>query len=168
MQDRPLTLDRIDMKILATLQENARITNAALSDRVGLSQSPCLQRVKRLEKAGYIEGYHGRINLAKLGQYVFVFVEITLRSHNREDFIKFESNVRRLPFVLECHNVGGGFDFLLKIVARDVSHYQDHIDGMLARNMGIDIYRSRIVIRSSIDHPFVPLDAVTGSDEPTT
>jgi DNA-binding Lrp family transcriptional regulator len=144
-------LDRIDLKILSQLQKKGRITNVELADEVGLSPSPCLMRVKRLEKAGYITGYGAQINLAKLGETVLVFTEVTLSDHKREDFAKFEAAIRGVDEILECHLVSGGYDYLLKFVTRGVVHYQSIIENLLERNIGIEKYFSYIVIKS----PFV-------------
>ena len=144
-------LDRIDLKILSQLQKKGRITNVELADEVGLSPSPCLMRVKRLEKADYITGYGAQINLAKLGETVLVFTEVTLSDHKREDFAKFEAAIRNVDEILECHLVSGGYDYLLKFVTRGVVHYQSIIENLLERNIGIEKYFSYIVIKS----PFV-------------
>lgn len=88
-------LDRIDINILAQLQRNGRLTNLRLAEAVGLSPSPCLSRVKRLEKAGYIAGYNARLQLSRLVEHITVFTEVTLLDHRREDFLKFESSIRR-------------------------------------------------------------------------
>ena len=92
----PAKLDRIDLKILAELQKNGRITNVDLAEAVGLSPSPCLTRVKRLEQAGYIAGYGAHLRLAKLGDTLTVFTEVTLADHHREDFIRFETAILSL------------------------------------------------------------------------
>src|SRR6266581_3675838 len=96
-------LDRIDLKILAQLQKSGRITNVELADAVGLSPSPCLTRVKRLEQAGYITGYGAQINLKKLGDVLLVFTEMTLSDHRRDDFARFEAAIRNVPEIIECH-----------------------------------------------------------------
>lgn len=150
-------LDRIDMKILAELQRNARMTNVLLADAVGLSASPCLQRVKRLEKAGFIIGYGALIALPRLGETVTVFTEITLTGHTREHFQTFEQALRRLPEAMECHLVSGGYDYLVKFVTRSLSHYQDLIEPLIDRNIGIAKYFSYIVLRTPIDRPDLPL-----------
>ncbi|MBT5496498.1 MAG: Lrp/AsnC family transcriptional regulator, partial [Alphaproteobacteria bacterium] len=113
-------LDRIDLKILSELQQNGRITNAALADAVGLSQSPCLQRVKRLESAGYIAGYGARIDISRLADAIYVFTEVTISDHRREDFEIFEAGIAKFPEVVECHLISGGYDYLLKFVNRSV------------------------------------------------
>jgi DNA-binding Lrp family transcriptional regulator len=120
-------LDRIDINILAHLQRNGRISNIELAELVGLSPSACLQRVKRLEKAGFIEGYRTQIGFAKLLEHVSVFTEVTLSDHRREDFIKFESRIRRFDSVQECHLISGGYDYLLKFVCLSIADYHgDH------------------------------------------
>lgn len=148
-------LDRIDLKILAKLQQEGRITNVELANAVGLSPSPCLTRVKRLEKAGYITGYGAHINLNKLGEFLTVFTEVTLTEHRRGDFSRFESRIVKIDEIVECHLVSGGYDYLLKFVARGVSHYQSIIEGMLESDFGIEKYFSYVVIKSPfIKHHF--------------
>jgi DNA-binding Lrp family transcriptional regulator len=148
-------LDRIDLKILAKLQQSGRITNVELADAVGLSPSPCLTRVKRLEQAGFITGYGAHINLAKLGEFLTVFTEVTLTEHRRGDFSRFESRIVKLDEIVECHLVSGGYDYLLKFVTRGVSHYQSIIEGMLESDYGIEKYFSYVVIKSPfIKHHF--------------
>ena len=150
MSRSPVKLDRIDMKILAHLQSNGRITNGNLADAVGLSASPCLVRVKRLEKAGYIGGYGAHLNLAKLGETVTVYTEITLTDHTTEFFTRFEAALRRVDEVMECHLVSGGYDYLVKFVTRGLTHYQDVIEAMLERNIGISKYFSYVVLKTPI------------------
>src|SRR5438093_9441133 len=111
-----LKLDRIDLRILCHLKKNSSVTNVMLADAVGLSPSPCLIRVKRLEKAGYITGYGAHIQLEKLSNVQLVFTEVTLSDHRREDFAKFEASIRGIDEIVECHLVSGGYDYLLKFV----------------------------------------------------
>ena len=119
-----IKLDRIDINILAHLQRNGRITNVELAEAVALSPSPCLIRVKRLEKAGYIVGYNAHIDIAKLGETVTVFTQVTLSDHHMEDFARFESGIRTVDEVIECHLISGGYDYLLKFMTRGIAHYQ--------------------------------------------
>ncbi|QQN74928.1 Lrp/AsnC family transcriptional regulator [Croceicoccus sp. YJ47] len=157
-----LKLDRIDLKILARLQESGRITNVELSDAVGLSPSPCLTRVKRLEKAGYISGYGAQIDLKKFGEFLTVFTEVTLSEHRRGDFNRFENRIVKLDEIVECHLVSGGYDYLLKFVTRGVSHYHSIIEGMLENDYGIGKYFSYVVIKSPfIKHQF-PIESLFG------
>ncbi len=144
-------LDRIDLKILCQLQKNGRITNVDLAEAVGLSPSPCLMRVKRLEKAGYITGYGAQIQLQKLGDTLMVFTEVTLSDHRRDDFSRFEAAIRKVDEVVECHLVSGGYDYLLKFITQGVGHYQTIIETLLDRNIGIEKYFSYIVLKS----PFI-------------
>jgi DNA-binding Lrp family transcriptional regulator len=151
-------LDRIDLRILSHLQKNGRLTNIDLAEVVGLSASPCLMRLKRLEKAGYITGYSAHVNLQKLGDTITVFTEVTLSDHRRNDFGRFESYVRNVDEVVECHLVSGGYDYLLKFVARSVAHYQSVIEHLLEQNIGIDKYFSYIVIKSVFVKNHLPLE----------
>jgi DNA-binding Lrp family transcriptional regulator len=153
-------LDRIDLNILVQLQEDGRMTNANLAEAVGLSASPCLQRVKRLESAGYITGYGAQINLAKLTESISVFTEITLVDHRKEDFVKFEANMRKVDELMECHLVSGGYDYLLRFVCRNISHYQERMENLLERNIGIKKYFSYIVLKSPIVKNALPLKAL--------
>lgn len=150
-------LDRIDINILVELQKDARITNVSLADAVGLSPSPCLQRVKRLEAAGYISGYIAHLNMAKITESVTVFTEITLHHDKRENFVKFESNIRQVDEVLECHMISGGYDYLVRFMTRSIRHYQEVMEGLLDQNIGISKYFSYIVIKSPVLKDGVPL-----------
>lgn len=143
-------LDRIDVKILAELQSNGRITNAALADAVGLSQSPCLQRLKRLEAAGYITGYSAQIDIGKLAESVTVFTEVTLSDHRSGDFSRFEAGIARFDDVVECHLISGGYDYMLKFVSPSVAGYQATIERILDARIGIEKYFSYIVIKSPL------------------
>ena len=143
-------LDRIDINILAELQRSGRITNAQLADQVGLSPSPCLARVKRLEAAGYISGYSAVINLAKIGGSQIVFTSITLSDHRRADFLKFEQKIAQFEELVECHLVSGGFDYLLKFVVRGIAEYQRMMEEILDSNIGVAKYFSYIVIKSAV------------------
>lgn len=151
MMDSMYKLDRIDIRILSHLQQNGRIANVDLADAVGLSASPCLIRVKRLEKSGYVTGYGAHVQLGKIGDIQHVFTQVTLSDHRREDFVKFEGAIRKVDEIIECHLVSGGFDYLLKFVTRGVVHYQSIIEAILDQNIGIEKYFSYIVIKT----PFV-------------
>ena len=150
-------LDRIDLKILVQLQRNGRMSNVLLSDAVGLSASPCLLRVKRLERAGFITGYGAQINLAKLGETVTIFTEVTLDDHKLDDFARFEAEIRSVEELVECHLISGGYDYLLKFITRGVGHYQELIEDMLKREIGIAKYFSYIVLKSPISKAYQPL-----------
>lgn len=143
-------LDRIDINILAELQRSGRITNAELADKVGLSASPCLTRVKRLESAGYISGYSAIINLNKIGTSQIVFTSVTLGDHRRADFQKFETRIAQYEELVECHLVSGGFDYLLKFVVRGIAEYQEMMEELLESGIGVSKYFSYIVIKTAV------------------
>lgn len=153
-------LDRLDFRILAQLQRNGRITNVDLADAVGLSPSPCLSRVKRLEKAGYITGYGAHVALAKLGETLTVFTEVTLKDHRTGDFSRFEQRARNVPEIVECHLVSGGYDYLLKFITRNVSQYQELIESILESDFGIEKYFSYIVLKSPIVKRYDPIETL--------
>lgn len=153
-----LKLDRIDIKILAELQKNGRVTNVDLAATVGLSPSPCLQRVKQLESKGYISGYSAHINLAKFARTITVFTEVTLADHRRDDFIKFETCMRNVNELIECHLVSGGYDYLLRFLTRDIVHYQTLAESLLEQKIGIEKYFSYIVLKSPISRTEIPLE----------
>jgi DNA-binding Lrp family transcriptional regulator len=153
-------LDAIDLRILAVLQQEGRITNAALAQRVHLSPSPCLARTKRLEEAGLITGYGARIDLARLGETLTVFTEVTLEDHRAENFRAFETGIAEFPEVVECHLISGGYDYLLKFICRGVQDYQDSIGRVLDAGLGIAKYFSYVVIKSPIAGRPVPVGRI--------
>lgn len=155
-------LDRIDLKILAQLQKTGRITNIELADLVALSPSPCLTRVKRLEKAGYITGYGAQVNMRKLGEVLTVFTEVTLTEHRSGDFSRFEARIQKIDEIIECHLVSGGYDYLLKFATRGVVHYQEIIEGMLEGDYGIEKYFSYVVIKSPFVKHHYPIQDLFG------
>lgn len=152
-----MKLDRIDIAILANLSRDGRMSNVSLADAVGLSPSPCLQRVKRLENAGIISGYGARIELSKVVEAVTIFTEVTLVDHRRENFIRFETGIRNVLELQECHLVSGGYDYLLRFLCRSIVQYQEMMEGLLERNLGISKYFSYIVIKSPIIRDRLPV-----------
>lgn len=153
-------LDRIDIRILAELQKNGRITNVNLADKVGLSASPCLKRVKKLEEANYVVGYGAQIDLARLGDYITVFTEFTLNQHFRHSFHEFEKTLVNYPEVVECHLISGGYDYLVKFVVKSVNHYQKTVDHLLENEKMIREYFSYIVIKTPIESREVSLENI--------
>jgi len=120
--DQPPLLDQIDRRILAELQQDGRMTNVELARRVGISAPPCLRRVRRLEEAGVIRGYHAETEPALLGWQVMFFAIVGLESQKQAVLDAFEQMVGAWPEVRECHMIRGGGDFILKVVARDTAH----------------------------------------------
>jgi len=151
------SLDRFDIKILVHLQREGRCSNVELAAAIGLSESPCLTRTKRLQEIGIIRGYRADIALEKLGNHVIVFSEVTLGSHQVSDFRKFEAGAGKYHEILECYNVSGGYDYLLKIVAPSVAHFQTLMEQLLEDGIGIEKFSSRIVLRQPLDRREYPL-----------
>jgi|ERR1051326_2090331 Lrp/AsnC family leucine-responsive transcriptional regulator len=136
-------LDDFDLKILHALQSEARLTNVQLAERIGLSPSPCLRRVKRLESEGVIEGYSAKINRRKLGLGVTVFVAVGLDRHREEEAERFRKVVMRLPQVISCHAVSGEADFLLEVVLSDLNQYTEFVLKRLRKIPGVkDLHSS--------------------------
>ena len=157
-------LDRIDFRILSYLQDHGRVTNVGLAEAVGLSTSPCLSRLKRLESAGYIQSYGARVALGMLGEYLTVFSEITLLGHRAANFEAFLACARRYREIVECHHVTGGYDYLIKFVARSVRHYHDVMEALLQGEAGIGKYSSYIVLASPIVRNGFPLEELFEPD----
>lgn len=143
-----LKLDRIDFKILRVLSDNGRITKSALADRVGLSPSPCWERLRRLEASGLISGYRADINLRKLPGTVTVFVTIELDSHAVARFQSFERTVGKFPEITGCWAIGGGYDYLIQVVAPTIEAYQDLIEKVLESSGDVARYYSYIVTKT--------------------
>ena len=141
-------LDPIDIKILATLQREGRITKRALAERVNLSPTSCWDRLKRLEAAGFIKGYRAELDLARLGAATIILVEVTLKQHRFADFETFERAIRKVPEIVECLATGGGIDYMRKVVTSNIDAYQRLIDELLTAGIGIDRYFTYVVTRS--------------------
>lgn len=142
-----MTLDDFDLKILIALQRAGRMTKLRLAEEIGLSPSPCWERLRRLEQGGFIQGYHARVDLDRLLHTSTVLVEVTLGSHHERDFERFEVAVRAEPEIVECYATGGGVDYLLKVVVIDIEHYQKLIDHLLSSELGIERYFTYIVTK---------------------
>jgi Lrp/AsnC family transcriptional regulator, leucine-responsive regulatory protein len=139
-------LDRIDLRVLKELQKNARISMTDLAELVGLSITPCAERIKRLERDGFITGYHARLNPQAMGQALLVFVEIKLAAKSGQMFEEFKKEVRKLPNVLECHLVSGDFDYLIKARIPEMNAYRRLLGDMLLTLPGARESRSYIVM----------------------
>jgi len=150
-------LDRIDVKILAELQRNGRITNVELADLVALSPSPCLMRVKKLQQAGFISGYSAQIDVSKLGETLTVFTEFTLKNHRQIDFARFQEALEKVDSCIECHLVSGGYDYLAKFVTAGIANYQNIIEALIDREIGVDKYFSFVVIKTPFAKTQFPL-----------
>ncbi|MDR7305977.1 Lrp/AsnC family transcriptional regulator [Rhodoferax saidenbachensis] len=140
-------LDKIDLAILAKLQQDGRLPNAKLAEAFSLSEASCWRRQKRLEEAGVIEGYQATLNRRKLGIGVMAFVQIVCTQHGEEITANFERQVRACPNVLDCHNITGEADFLLKVVAKDLDDYSRFVERFLRQLPGVLSIRSSISLR---------------------
>lgn len=153
-------LDEIDRKILAELQDDGRMTNVELARRVGISAPPCLRRVRTLEEAGYIRGYHADVNPRELGFEVQVFAMVGLHSQAEADLSAFEQRCREWPLVRECHMLNGEIDFILKCVAPDLSSFQSFLTEELTSAANVASVKTSLVIRCAKDKPGVPFDVL--------
>lgn len=151
-------LDPIDRHILAELQADGRMTNVELAKRVGISAPPCLRRVRTLEEAGYVKGYHADIDARELGFEVQVFAMVRLQSQAEADLSAFEARCRSWPLVRECHMLNGEIDFILKCVAPDLSTFQSFLTGELLKAENVSNVKTSLVIRCAKDEPGVPFD----------
>ncbi len=155
---RQTRLDRIDRHILRLLQEDGRLTNVELARRVGISAPPCLRRVRALEQAGLIRGYHAELAADALGFGVTVFAQVGLASQAEADLQAFERLVATWPEVREAHMLAGETDFLLKIVAADWDDYQRFLSTRLTSAPNVSHVKSALVLRASKSEPGVPLE----------
>ena len=154
-----IALDDRDLKILTVLQADGRMTKAALAERVNLSPTACWERLQRLERAGLITGYEARLNPQLLGGAAEVMMSVELDSHKAQDFKVFEDGIHNLPEVVDCWAVGGGIDYLLRIVTSDIKAYQTLVDEILSAELGVRRYYTYVVTKS-IKHGPVPLARV--------
>jgi DNA-binding Lrp family transcriptional regulator len=151
-------LDDLDRTILATLQEEGRITNVALAERVGLTAPPCLRRMRALEEAGVIRGYHAELDAAALGYGIMVFALVSLKSQAEDDLRAFEAHVATLPEVRECHMLNGEIDFILKIVAHDLQSFQSFLTSKLTPAPNVASVKTSLTIRTSKVACGIPVD----------
>lgn len=154
-----MEIDRFDRQILEILQREGRLSNQELAERIGLSPSPCLRRVRALEEAGLISGYRATVDARKLGLTLTALVHISMDVHTPERFAAFETAVSLLPEVLECLLITGQeADYQLKVAVRDMDHYQALLLGHLTRIPGVTGVHSSFVLRSVLKNAIVPVD----------
>ena len=151
-------LDRIDRRLLCELQNEGRITNVELAQRVGLTAPPCLRRVRALEDEGVIRGYHADLDASKLGYAITVFALVSLRSQAEDALRQFEEHMRGLPEVRECHMLNGEIDFILKIVSRDLQSFQEFLTSKLTPAPNVASVKTSLTIRTAKQLPGVPLE----------
>jgi DNA-binding Lrp family transcriptional regulator len=151
-------LDAIDREILAALQADGRMTNVELAGRVKITAPPCLRRVRALEEAGYIRGYHADLDAKALGYGVTAFAFVGLSSQAEADLRAFEEQVRAWPLVRTCFMLSGEVDFVLRCVARDLSEFQAFITEKLTAAKNVASVKTALAIRESKDDPGIPLE----------
>lgn len=160
-----MKLDRIDINILAELQKDGRLTNSGLADRVHLSASPCLMRVRKLQNAGLIRDIKADIDLSGLGSMLTVFTEITLIRHMPQDMVRFVDVLTKIENVVECHFVSSGYDYLVKFITSGITEYQEIMENLLDMNIGMKKYFSYVVFKTPIMPRQVPVLAVFRKSE---
>jgi len=155
-----VALDKIDRQILAILQDEGRITNVDLAERVGLTAPPCLRRVHALERQGLIKGYHADLASDALGYGITVFALVSLKIQAETDLRAFEDHVAKLAEVRECHMLNGEIDFILKIVAHDLQGFQLFLTSQLTTAPNVASVKTSLTIRTSKDLPGIPVDRI--------
>lgn len=154
---RHRSLDRIDRAILSALQADGRMSNVALAEKVHLSPSPCLERVKRLEAAGYITGYSAQLDADLLGYGTVAFIQVTLERTTEQVFLDFKNEVKKSDFVAECHMVAGGYDYLLKVRFDNMENYRSVLE-QIVHFPGVSQTHTYMVIEQVKIVTDVPLD----------
>ena len=153
-----MEIDRFDRQILQVLQNDGRISNQDLADRIGLSPSPCLRRVRALEEAGIITGYRAVLNAKTLGYALLALIYISMDKHTPERFEHFEQEIRQIPEVLECLLVTGqDADYQIKVVVADMDAYQDLLLNRITRIQGVTGVHSSFVLRRVVDKTALPV-----------
>ncbi|APE44598.1 AsnC family transcriptional regulator [Sulfitobacter alexandrii] len=154
-------LDRTDLEILAVLSSSGRITKSELARRIGVGQTSCWERMQRLEEAGVITGYRAEVSLRALGPSVTVFVMVELGEHRTQSFDRFEAEVARHEEIVGCWALGGGYDYLVQVVTRDIDSYQALIELVLEQRAGVARFFSYIVTKPVKAGP-PPFDVLLG------
>ena len=150
-------LDKTDRKILALLQEDARLTNNDIADRIHLSPSQCSRRRARLERGGLIAGYHARIDREKAGFGLVNFISVTLSTHNRNNAARFAELMARLPEVQEAHALTGEMDYILRVVTRDLRGLSDFVNETLLPHEAVQNVKTSIALQTLKDTSALPL-----------
>lgn len=164
-----LKLDDRDLKILSILQKEGRISKAALAERVNLTPAPCWERLKRLENAGIIAGYRAEVALSRIAPHIVVFMAVELEGHRAENFQLFERWVQKIDEITGCWAVGGGFDYILQVIARDIDAYQRLVDQLLDARLGLVRYFTYIVTKPVKQPRALPIESLLSavSETPT-
>lgn len=154
-----MELDRYDYQILKLLQQDGRMSNQDLADQIGLSPSPCLRRVRALEEAGIIQSYHALVDAKQLGYALMAIISIAMDKHTSERFETFDQQISAIPEVLECLLITGQTaDYQLKVIVKDLDHYQDLLLNRINRITGVTSVHTSFVLRKVVNTPHLPLD----------
>lgn len=160
-----LKLDDRDLKMLAILREEGRISKAELAKRVNLSAAPCWERLKKLEDAGVVTGYRAEVELRKVATHITVLMAAELEQHRAADFQTFERAILKQDEIVDCWAVGGGFDYVLRIVTRDIDSYQRLVDHLLEARVGLARYFTYVVTKPVKHSAKLPLDQLLDRGE---
>ncbi|WP_323131649.1 Lrp/AsnC family transcriptional regulator [Reichenbachiella carrageenanivorans] len=152
-------IDKTDRKILKILQKNGKITNAKLSEEIGLSPAPTLERVKKLENSGIIKSYHAELDSAMLGLGVNTFVQVSLKGHNKPNIETFLARIRDIEEIIECHHITGSGDFILRIVAKDIASYQQLMLEKVSDIEIVDSLQSMVILSTFKNSKEIPIPA---------
>lgn len=153
-----MDLDKIDLNILKILQDNGRITNLQLSQQIGLSPAPTLERVRKLEFSGYIKSYHALVDEEKLGLGIKTFIQVSLDFHQNDTINVFLKEIREIKEITECHHVTGQCDFMLKAYVKDIKTYEQLIMQKISRISVVKTFQTMIIMSTSKKEPIVPLE----------
>ena len=151
-------LDKIDLQILKILQQNGRITNLQLSNEIGLSPAPTLERVRKLENLGYILSYHALVDEEKLGLGIKTFIQVSLDFHKNNTIQTFLDEIQEIKEITECHHVTGQCDFLLKVYVKDIKSYEQLIMQKISRISVVKTFQTMIIMSTNKKEPTVPLE----------
>lgn len=159
-----IKLDAFDIKILAALQKDAKMTKGELADAVGLSTSPCWNRVKRLEEAGVIRGYYTDIDMAYINKYSVYLVDIVLESHKKSALEKFEKAMEGVDAVIELYSMSGRVDYILKVVATNTEEYQQLFHNLVSQDIGILRYNGNMILRQTNNYNHASVTLIKPED----
>lgn len=144
---KKVPLDAVDVRILSAVQQHGQVSKARLSELVNLSPTPCWIRLSKLKKAGLITGYRGEVAVDKILDLAQVFVTVSLKKHNRSDFDRFEKCIQGIDEIVECSATGGGSDYVMKIITNSLQDFQDLVDQLLNKEVGIERYVIYVITR---------------------
>lgn len=153
-----MELDKTDLQILKILQQNGRITNLQLSNEIGLSPAPTLERVRKLENSGYILSYHALVDEEKLGLGIKTFIQVSLDFHKNNTIQIFLDEIQEIKEITECHHVTGQCDFLLKVYVKDIKSYEQLIMQKISRITVVKTFQTMIIMSTNKKEPTVPLE----------